>query len=1255
MPGVTTMQSTTNTIEAKERRYLVKTPKWLLTGLLLLTLTACGSNSNIGAVTAQETAIEKIADYAQNGGVSPTLQDYLDAGITGVDANNLAEINTAVEQLIHDDVDTEAEIQTVADSLGVGLLDAPALDTLLARLYTVGGTIATLSFINTGGGELTSCSADSLPAGLSVAKSADSKTCEITGAPTAVQVALTHTITATNATGSDMATVSIMVKAPTPPLALPALQNATVQVYKKNMAIAPLVFTNTGGGKLTNCSADSLPIGLSVTKSADSKTCKITGTPTAVQAATTHTITVTNATGSDMATVSIMVKALVPPLALPALQNVTAQVYTKDVAIVPLVFTNTGGGKLTNCSADSLPIGLSVAKSADSKTCEITGTPTAIQAATTHTITATNVSGSDTGTVSIEVKAPVPPLALPALENTANQIYTKDLAITTLSFSNSGGDALASCTADTLPVGLAVATSTDSSTCEITGIPTTVQSATTHTITATNATGSALATVSIVIEEPVGNQTSKVVGQIKGMTGGKILDVTVSVYKDGNVQATQAKTNAEGEFDLDLPADSNLTLIFVADGYAKQVQRIKSAVANRQINVDITLLKRGSPKNVAKLGGVITGEQGAKVTIPANAFVDQQGNELGATDGVEVTITPIDISKSIGVALFPGDFSGVVEGQSTASPIISFGTVEYNFTRISDGTSVQLRDGEKAQIEIPIYATKYTNGSLITLGDSIPLWSLDENTGIWNQEGSGMVVVSTESPTGFALKGEVGHFTWWNCDITFPSTLAKVTIFANDSGSATLFARRTVSQFGAWVPESADMFTQVGVENHVVIPAGAEFCLWANINFFNGNSATTPEVCVTAEPNIPININLEVATGVLDTSAFPSNIVSQIGVPLQIKIQPNTAEIGVTYEITSGSLPSGLIFEPFNKVGAIIRGVATEFGSFNAVIMGTDVDGNTDSISLNVNILNSGSNIQPVKKTGESRSFNSSGFHVLDGSIKDDGFYQKGTTHSYIRDDNKQIVIDTVTGLEWQDDGAGQTNNTQENAIAYCSNLNIGGKNDWHLPSIKELQSIIKSGNNIYVSPSIFATGPIDNTFKNSASQLYWTSTSYSNDPLQAFAVSFLAGRTYHFPKTRDSIIYVRCVRGVGKVISGSFSKVNNTVTDSNFGLQWKDDTSIRNKTWKEAIDYCEALLFNNLSDWTVPNINELSTILDYSQSFSAINSVFTQTNNLGSIWSSSHIRTGKAYAKSLDSGSGQIDALLKTDRASVICVRSDY
>ena len=86
----------------------------------------------------------------------------------------------------------------------------------------------------------------------------------------------------------------------------------------------------------------------------------------------------------------------------PALSDAIAQVYTKDTAIVDLTFSNTGGA-VTTCSVEpTLPAGLTVAK--DGATCKISGTPTEVISLIEYTVTGSNASGSDTATVSIEVK-----------------------------------------------------------------------------------------------------------------------------------------------------------------------------------------------------------------------------------------------------------------------------------------------------------------------------------------------------------------------------------------------------------------------------------------------------------------------------------------------------------------------------------------------------------------------------------------------------------------------------------------------------------------------------------------------------------------------------------------------------------------------------------------------------------------------------------------------------------------------------------
>jgi len=90
-------------------------------------------------------------------------------------------------------------------------------------------------------------------------------------------------------------------------------------------------------------------------------------------------------------------------LTAPSITNASTQTYVETYSITALRFSNRGGGSLTSCSATVLPAGLSVSISSDSTTCEITGTPTTVQAATEYTITATNGSASDTATVSITV------------------------------------------------------------------------------------------------------------------------------------------------------------------------------------------------------------------------------------------------------------------------------------------------------------------------------------------------------------------------------------------------------------------------------------------------------------------------------------------------------------------------------------------------------------------------------------------------------------------------------------------------------------------------------------------------------------------------------------------------------------------------------------------------------------------------------------------------------------------------------------
>jgi len=64
-------------------------------------------------------------------------------------------------------------------------------------------------------------------------------------------------------------------------------------------------------------------------------------------------------------------------------------------------------------------------------------------------------------------------------------------------------------------------------------------------------------------------------------------------------------------------------------------------------------------------------------------------------------------------------------------------------------------------------------------------------------------------------------------------------------------------------------------------------------------------------------------------------------------------------------------------------------------------------------------------------------------------------------------------------------------------------------------------------------------------------------------------------------------------------------VVDTSTNLMWQDDVASVQKTWIEAISYCENLTIASYDDWRLPNFNELYMLADRSKSNPAISPVF--------------------------------------------------
>ena len=120
----------------------------------------------------------------------------------------------------------------------------------------------------------------------------------------------------------------------------------------------------------------------------------------------------------------------------------------------------------------------------------------------------------------------------------------------------------------------------------------------------------------------------------------------------------------------------------------------------------------------------------------------------------------------------------------------------------------------------------------------------------------------------------------------------------------------------------------------------------------------------------------------------------------------------------------------------------------------------------------------------------------------------------FSRDDAKEIVTDNKTRLQWQDDSEAKTiEKTWQGAIEHCEALDLGGYDDWRLPNVNELESLIDYGR---YDPAM------DPIFKNVNSPDYsWSSTTAGYN---AWIVNFYIGTSSHSYR-KSSSYRVRCVR----------------------------------------------------------------------------------------------------------------------------------
>ena len=133
---------------------------------------------------------------------------------------------------------------------------------------------------------------------------------------------------------------------------------------------------------------------------------------------------------------------------------------------------------------------------------------------------------------------------------------------------------------------------------------------------------------------------------------------------------------------------------------------------------------------------------------------------------------------------------------------------------------------------------------------------------------------------------------------------------------------------------------------------------------------------------------------------------------------------------------------------------------------------------------------------------------------------------------------------------------------------------------------------------------------------------------------------------------HVRCVRGA-TLPTGSFesSTVNSDVivTDTETGLIWQK-TYVTDKSWQQALKYCEESDYAGFTDWRLPNKNELASLVNYEKYNPA--SDFPDMPSEAFCSSSTYYQSDADYAWGVVFGYGYVGIVSKTDTSYVRCVR---
>lgn len=252
---------------------------------------------------------------------------------------------------------------------------------------------------------------------------------------------------------------------------------------------------------------------------------------------------------------------------------------------------------------------------------------------------------------------------------------------------------------------------------------------------------------------------SGVVHNSSTYNNGPLAGVTVT----SGDQTTTTDLNGFYKFDKVNVQNNHAVVKFSKSGYASVVRSV-AYEAGTPVRLDASLKQSQTQTiNATSASSIIVGDYYyGQVQVDFEGGFTANGTEYTGTVTAEAVYLDPDDDDTFANEM-PGDLSAVRTDQSNAQ-LVSWGMVSVDL-KGDQGQKLEMASGKKAKLTFPV-PEKFKNE---TAPATIPLWSFNETTGLWEEEG-----VATFNGTNY--EGEVSHFSWHNLDSPELTAHLKVTV-----------------------------------------------------------------------------------------------------------------------------------------------------------------------------------------------------------------------------------------------------------------------------------------------------------------------------------------------------------------------------------------------------------------------------------------------------------------------------------------------